>query len=192
MIFLLKAILLWLSVFGYCTYLRKYMKEAFTPVVTLSSIGVLIFFAGFLNVMPATVYLILLGGWVCFIIDKPWKREFWISNKVSIEIFLMFSIICVLFLVRIYGLIPLHYDSFSHWLTVIHDMLNADRMPNFTSPLIVMQGYPTGAAGFIYFVCKILGKFLKIFFLCFRELHLVFLKYNSNKIDYVVSQFMGH
>ncbi len=156
--FLLKAALLWLSLFGYISYLKKYMNEAFTPVFTLSSIGVLIFIAGLLNVMVLTVYLIVGFGLVCLILEKPWKKSFYQSNKKAFVVFSFFSIVCALFLVRLYGKIPVHYDCFSHWLTVIREMINTDSMPNFESSLISFQGYPTGSAGFVYFICKILGE----------------------------------
>ena len=158
MSFILKALLLWISIFGYCNYFKKYMHPAFAPIVTMSSIGILIFLAGILNVMPIMVYLIVIGGWIFLILSKPWSKEYLESQKDTIWVFVIFSAICALFLVRLYGLIPVHYDSFSHWLTVIREMFNSDSMPNFDSTLIVFQGYPTGSAGFAYFICKFLGN----------------------------------
>lgn len=158
MLFLLKAVLLWVSIFGYCSFLKKYMHSAFSPIFTFSSIGVLLFFAGLLNIMEICVYIIALGGWVCLAIGKPWKKSFFTSNKESFIIFGLFSAVCCCFLFRLYNQIPTHYDCFSHWLTVIREMINTDRMPNFDSSLIMFQGYPTGSAGFAYFICKFLGN----------------------------------
>ncbi len=50
-----------------------------------------------------------------------------------------------------------HYDNFTHWLLVVRDILNNHRLPNFQSDLIAYQGYPTGSACFIYYVCQIIG-----------------------------------
>ena len=158
MIFILKAVLLWISILGYCFYLKKYMNSAFTPIFTLSSIGTVIFLAGLLNIMPISVYIITLGGWICLVLSKPFKKDFFCEHKGTFIVFGLFSVICGLFLVRLYNQIPTHYDCFSHWLTVIREMIKTDSMPNFNSTLIAFQGYPTGTAGFVYYICEFLGS----------------------------------
>lgn len=157
MFFILKAILLWCAIFGYCAIFKKYMNSVFTPIFTLSLIGVIIFLAGLLNVMAVSVILIVLGGWACLISCKPWEKKFFVSGKSVFLTFLTFSAICCVFLLRVYNQSATHYDCYSHWLTVVREMLNTDKMPNFQSAMIMFQGYPTGSAGFIYFICKFLG-----------------------------------
>lgn len=53
---------------------------------------------------------------------------------------------------KLYG-----YDDFSHWGLVAREILLLDRLPNFNDSLISFQSYPTGTAGFIYFIGKIIG-----------------------------------
>lgn len=134
------------------------MNSAFTPIFTLSSIGIVIFIAGLLNIMPISVYIIVLGGWICLVLSKPFKKDFYQNNSETFMILGLFSVVCCLFLFRLYNQIPTHYDCFSHWLTVIREMIKTDSMPNFNSSLIVFQGYPTGTAGFVYFICEFLGN----------------------------------
>ncbi len=157
MVLVWKAILLWISLFGYCAYWKRHCHPAFAPLVTLSSIGVLMFLAGLLNVMLPAVVLILLGGFVCLALCKPWKKRFFSDQKMTFLLFGLFSVICLLFWIRIYGQLPTLYDCFSHWLTVVHEMLRTDALPTAASKLIEFQGYPTGTAGFLYFVCRVLG-----------------------------------
>lgn len=157
-IFLLKAALLWISLLGYCFFFRKKnINMAFTPVITLSGVGVAMFLAGILNIMPYAVWLIWMGGIWCALISKPWKYkdDFCKQDYLCLAVF---SIIAACFAIRLYNQIPTHYDSFSHWLTVVKEILKTDSLPNFKSDLIMFQGYPTGAAGFIYFICKFLGR----------------------------------
>lgn len=158
MLFIIRAVVLWGSLFGYCAFLKKYITPAFTPIFTVSTIGVLLFVAGLLNVMLVSTLLIVLGGWLCLIQCKLWNKEFLKNHRESFAIFGIFSAICCIFLLRVYNQIPTHYDCFSHWLTVVRDMLKTNHMPNFKSSMISFQGYPTGSAGFIYFICKVLGN----------------------------------
>ena len=74
--FIIKAALLWVSLIGYCFFLRKKnINMAFAPVITLSGIGIAMFIAGILNIMPYTVLLIWLGGIGCTFISKPWRYK---------------------------------------------------------------------------------------------------------------------
>ena len=158
MVFILRAIILWLSIFGYTSAIKKYTNAAFAPIIVLTSIGTVMFLAGLLNIMVITVLLIVLGGIICLILKKPWRKAFYKDNCDSLIVFGVFTGICVLLLLRLYNKVPVHYDCFSHWLTVIKEMINSNSMPNFSSDLIMFQGYPTGSAGFVYFFCKFLGN----------------------------------
>ena len=74
--FILRAFILWLSIFGYTTTIKKYTQAAFAPIIVLASIGTIMFFAGLLNIMVITVLLVVLGVLVCIISEKPWKKTF--------------------------------------------------------------------------------------------------------------------
>lgn len=150
-----------LSLIGYMLFLeRKGIHIAFAPVLTVSGIGIAMFFAGLLNIMSVTVLAIFLGGLFCAVFSLrtfhakvyPLPRTF--PEIIPLGFFLLLS---VFFFLRLHSEHLLDYDNFSHWLLVIRDMLNTGHLPNFASTQIEFQGYPTGCAGFIFYICKILG-----------------------------------
>ena len=153
LITLLRVLALVLCFCGYFLMLRKAgLPMAFAPMVTVSAIGSILFLAGILNLLPHATVVLFLGGLFCLFRC----RNVLTSKSDSLQL-LGFWVLAALFCLRIAGRYPLHYDAFSHWMTVIHDILNNDRLPNFASELISFQGYPTGGAGFAYFLCKIIG-----------------------------------
>ena len=154
--FWIRLILLVISFLGYFLFLNRKVDMAIIPIVTFSSIGVIMFIAGLLNIMVAVTYLLVFVGAILFFWLKPWKFSWNNEAKRSLLIIGCFGVLCMLSAGRLYGNIPIHYDEFSHWLLVIKDMIYNNHMPNFQSNLITFKGYPTGSAGFIYFFCKFL------------------------------------
>lgn len=155
----IKTICVWLIICGYCLYLKsREVEMAFTPIIVTSSIGVVIFLAGILNIMPYAVFIISMGGVICWVLSKPIRMIKSTCVSTRDYICMAFFTGCSLLLAfRLHGTKAMHYDNFSHWLTVVIEMLKSDRIPNFESELIRFQGYPTGSAGFCYYVCKIIG-----------------------------------
>lgn len=152
-----RGLLLIISFLGYFCYVQRRTGEAaIAPVLTLVSVAVLMFAAGLLNVMVAMTWLILIGG-ILLLVWCVWQDGRAVLDERSMVVLGIFALSCALLFVRTCGQVPLHYDNFSHWLTVVRDMLKNDRMPNFQSYMITFQGYPTGAAGFIYFIMKVLN-----------------------------------
>lgn len=152
-----RALLLMISFLGYFCYMKRRTGEAaIAPILSLTSIGVLMFAAGLLNGMVAMTWLILVGG-ILLLVWCVRQDGRAVLNERSIVVLGLFFVSCMLLFIRTCGQVPLHYDNFSHWLTVVRDMLKNDRMPNFQSYMITFQGYPTGAASFIYFIMKVLG-----------------------------------
>lgn len=153
----LRAIALLICFVGYFLLLRKKgLPVALAPVVTFSGIGSILFLAGILNLLPHATIALFLAGIFCFISCKPWKSGELSKNDIICMI--AFFVLTALFCLRIRGNYPLHYDAFSHWMTVIHDTLNNDHFPNYASEMISFQSYQTGAAGFAYFICRIVGS----------------------------------
>lgn len=153
----LRILALMVCLTGYCVFLRgKGLPMAFAPVTALCAIGSILFVAGILNLLPHAAVLLFLGGIFLFLRCRPWKKE--TLSRQDLLCLGIFAALCGLFWLRIRGEYPLHYDAFSHWMTVIHDTLKNHRFPNFASTLISFQGYQTGGAGLAYFLCGILGS----------------------------------
>lgn len=150
-------LLAWL---GYCLFFRKKwnIEIAFTPALSCIGIGCVMFAAGLLNIMPYTVPVLFGGGivalvWACPI--RELKNKLFLRREIIIISFYFLGLV-YLFL-RCRGARLIDFDNFSHWALVVREMLKTNQLPNFESELIQYQGYPTGTAGFIYFVCKIIG-----------------------------------
>lgn len=113
------------------------------------------FMAGLINIMLETILLIVLISLISIYVIYNKKRKF--NNILSVG--LIFFIIGTLFFSALLSNHHLYaYDDFSHWALVIKQMLQNNRLPNFSDDLIGFTSYPTGEAGFIYFIGKILGE----------------------------------
>lgn len=149
--FLLILIFLGLYQFSY-NYLK--IKEAFTPIFILSSVGIVVFVSGLLNVMQVTTVLITLLA-LGVLIQSLYKKTFHLEFSTGI---LYFFGLVLYFTIMLRGNTFIHYDDFSHWGLVAREISLTDQFPNFESTLISFQSYPTGSAAFIYFVSEILGS----------------------------------
>lgn len=131
------------------------VKNDHLPFTVLSSIGLIMFVSGLLNIMADTFMLIVSFSliWLLYLLVKREKIVDLRSN--GIMFFILGSVFLALILKgnRLY-----EYDDFSHWALVVREMLAKNRLPNFTDDLIIFQAYPTGSAGIIYFFSKLWGN----------------------------------
>lgn len=153
---MLKFILLFLILFGLAQFLsyRLKMKSEFLPVTVLTGIGVIMFIAGLLNIMPEAVKLLAsfsLGSLVYVF----WKKKSFENVFSNGMIFFLLGSAYLAFFLR--GMPLEYYDDFSHWGLIVKEMLWTDRLPNFSSNTILFQAYPPGTAVLLYFIGKILG-----------------------------------
>lgn len=148
--------LLAVSMTGYFLYVtKKYqIRLEFAPALFCAWSSNLLFVGGILNFLPHIVWLILAGGYVCFAISVKNKYKF---NKREIMLYVCFFALLIYFLWMMRNARFTSYDNFSHWATVVKDMLYTDRMPNFEDTVIRFQSYPLGSSLFVYAVCKVIG-----------------------------------
>lgn len=152
-----RFLVFFLSFGGYILWLKERfgLKPEFAPVVICSGIGSIIFLAGILNILPLTVILLFLFG--LFQLRRLVKIKKYLSDRRFIILSVIFGICCVYFAFYMRGIMFTHYDNFSHWAVAAKEILRTDNFPNFESVLINFQAYPLGSAGFIYYVCRIIG-----------------------------------
>ena len=154
---ILKFILLFLILFGLAQFLsyRLKIKSEFLPVTVLNGVGVIMFLAGVLNMMPEAVTLLTLFSFgsvgYIFLRERSLKNIF----SPGLFFFLLGAAYLAYFL---RGLQLEYYDDFSHWGLIVKEMLLTDRLPNFSSKMITFQAYPPGTAVVLYFTGKILGN----------------------------------
>lgn len=144
--------------FSFALTERKLPLEL-APAISCSLISVLLFVAGILNFMPVAVVIISVMGIVCacLYVYRIITKKSSMPDKRSLIILCVFLLTIVYFAVLLRGQRFTHYDNFTHWATIVKDMLIVDRLPNFEDRLVTFQSYPPSSAVFIYFFCKIVG-----------------------------------
>lgn len=156
---ILRAAGVLVSILGGCCYVKtKGINMAFAPIIVLTFIGSIMFLAGILNCLKVAAILLWLGGVFRGFLARPWSQKSGMK-KYDYGCLLFFCLLCGLFALRIAGCIPTHYDAFSHWLTVVRETMYLSQFPSFRSSMIMFQSYPTGMAGFVFFVCKLAGYY---------------------------------
>ncbi len=148
--------LLTLSLLGLISALNRKigLPMEFGPAVACAGISSVMFIAGLLNIFLIAVYGILLTGLACLLLYG--KAAFYKNRRGCVVIALWMAALAY-FALLYKGSHFVSYDNFSHWATVVKDMLIENRMPNFQDSLIYFQAYPLGSSLFIYFVCRIIG-----------------------------------
>ncbi len=152
----IRLLLLLFSFYGYVQALKNRYKipiEFLLPIV-FSSVGVIMFFAGMLNILDITALAAFLLGIACAVISI--KNKNGILQLVTPGTVVMAITLCVLLAITI-GNKFTHYDNFSHWATVLKQIIKTDTFPNFDDKNIMFQSYPVGSAAFIYYFTKITG-----------------------------------
>lgn len=155
----LKLTLLMLSYLGYWLHLhRKYDIEIFfTPFLTLGWQFAVLFAAGILNYLPEAVVLIF-GGGIAFLLYDLWKgKKDGLKDYARFGFLAFFAAIAILAL-GLRGQRFTQIDNFTHWATVVTNLLSTDRFPNFADTAVEFTSYPLGSSALIYYFCKIVGS----------------------------------
>lgn len=142
--------------FGLFQFVGSYskIKSDFIPFVTITSVSLIVFMAGILNLMiEATILIVLLAFGTIYSTFK--NKGNWVELRSAGIYFFVGGM--TLFAVLLFGQQLTGYDDFSHWGLVAREMIISNRFPNFSDSIITFQAYPTGTASFIYFVAKIVG-----------------------------------
>lgn len=109
------------------------------------------YLAGLLNFMPLMVAGIsVFCLWSLIRHGKRFVKNWtagWLVVGLAIAYMMWYS----------YGGLYADGDTMTHWGVVVREICELNRLPNFTTTEVAYQSYPTGSAGYIYFVCKIIG-----------------------------------
>lgn len=164
--------MLMLSFSGYTWYLNRRfrIRAEFVPALVCAFTGTLLFLAGCLNLLAEIAWLLFAGGLflpVFSLLQKYKTLSLGLvnrrklletgSSRRDIVIYSLFLCMALYFFLLMQKAHVTSYDNFSHWATVVKDMLAENRMPNFQDPIIRFQSYPLGSSLWIYYVCRIAG-----------------------------------
>lgn len=144
------------SAAGYILYFtQKYrLRAEFAPALFCAWTSSLLFAGGLLNILPEMAGLIFGGGYV--FLAAAVKRRFYFAKRERI-VLAVFLFVFLFFMCVMYGSHFTSYDNFSHWATVVKDMLLENRLPNFEDEVIRFQAYPPGSSLFLYYFCRVTG-----------------------------------
>ncbi len=145
-------VIFWLCVIGLMLFLERICKinNKISLPITFSSIGIILFLAGILNILKVVTIGLYIFGIASFIVNiKYFISNFktFIKNPINIIVIILYLYITILSL----NLHLIHYDNFSHWALIVKSLFTNDRLPNLTDTYIGFKAYQPGSALFIYF-----------------------------------------
>ncbi len=134
------------------------LKPAFVPVVTLCSLTVLLFTFGALHLLQIGAWILFFAGiglllfYVSFACGKRFSFSFILSPGM-----VFFLVASAVFIPLLWGVNYYHYDNFSHWGTVLSEMLYFHDFPT-AQTVVVFRDYAPGTASFLYWFCSVVGQ----------------------------------
>ncbi len=150
-----------LSAGGYVLLLHRkfHLDPAFAPALFCAGVSNALLCAGLLNLLPLVWPLLFLGGfWLLFRYGLPVLKERRSPSRRHWILCGAFLLGLAYFAWLLWGLRVNEYDNFSHYATVLIDMLRSNALPSFKSVNIDFQAYPVGSTLFQYYVCRVVGK----------------------------------
>lgn len=151
-------LLIWSSIIGYCLLLKdKFkIKVEFTIPIIFSTLSVVMFVGGILNMLPIFNYILVVIG-IIFLIKHLVKHKCTLIESLkhpNINVIIIFILFLYVTIIFSNGFLS-HYDNFSHWGTIVKDMLLDNSYPSFLDTAIEFKAYQPGTATFIYYFCNL-------------------------------------
>lgn len=146
------------SNFGYYNLLRRRTKlnVTFIPLITIGIQVTILFVAGILNLLLPAAAAMLVSGVLLFAMDLFHKRAGEYRSFAAVPYAYMGICLAVL-TVFLHGKLFFEFDDFSHWATVVQNMLGSNAFPNFTSERMLFATYPLGSSVYIYYGALLAG-----------------------------------
>ena len=148
-----------LSGLGYWEYFRSKHRihVYFAPVFTLAVQFSVLFAAGLLNCLGEAALLLHAMGFV-LCAQQIYRQKFRMISPYlnGGYVYFFLALLAVGLLVENQWFTQI--DNFTHWATVVRNMLSTDRFPTFRETAIEFTSYPLGSSALIYFVCKLTGE----------------------------------
>lgn len=159
----LRAIIFAVSWIGYILYIQRKTKlqVEFLPIISIALITFFLYFGGLFNVLPLIVSLLIGYGLLSFVLEsyKLYNKNV-LLEKIREFItpgIAVFLIMAIYFAIMLKNQRLVYRDDFSHWGLIVKTLLLENKLPNFEISAITHNGYPPGAALFIYYFCKTVG-----------------------------------
>lgn len=150
-------ILMFLSFAGYGLWIQKkfHLHSSLIPIITFSSVILILFLAGVLNILPHVTFLVFfLGLFSLLIYILKYRTSSFIYLFSPGLVFFIAASVALTFILK--DRLFVHYDDFTHWGLVVKEMLRIDGLPD-DSTTVTFKNYPPGTALFIYYILRIVG-----------------------------------
>ena len=144
------------SYFGWWEYFRRRWKVGvyFLPAFTLAVHFTLLFLPGLFNFLEEMSLLLYFGGMVLAL--DALRRE-------KLSLFQPYLNVGYGFAIVLFGIVALSvrgrvftwFDNFTHWATVVKNMLQFDRFPTFAQTAVGFPSYPLGSSTLVYYFCNV-------------------------------------
>lgn len=155
---LLRLLLLAAFLLGWCLWLFRVLKlpAEQTPIVAISTLTVIMYFAGLLNIFTPVQAVLYLGGIAAGL------YSLWVGRKDLLRRFFTLPLLCfgasgVWFLFLCRGASMKGHDNFAHWAIMAKSILTNNHLPNYLNTAVEYVGYPPATALWIKLVCNLLG-----------------------------------
>ncbi len=157
--FIIGAMIFLLSIAGISMLFNRYLntRSEALPLISMASIGVAVIISGLLGVLKEGTYAIIGFGIVALIynIIGVLTKKYDVKKAFSVGT-VIFLIAFILLSLRLYNVTYTHYDNFSHWGTIVKELISFDSFPD-ENTVVAFELYPPATASFIYAFCLFCG-----------------------------------
>ncbi|MCQ2527956.1 MAG: hypothetical protein MJ108_02425 [Saccharofermentans sp.] len=157
---IVKTIILIISCIGYYAFLRSKLniRQEFLPAVIMSSIGVILFVFGCINLLVPAANALLIGGIVLFLYlliksDKSAIRS--ALRKEFTPGIIAFILLGIFLFIRLRDAHIYDGDNFNHWGMIVKNLMFDSAFPDSNDSVIRFQSYPTGSAVLIWYFMRL-------------------------------------
>lgn len=153
---LVKLALMLVSYFGWWEFFRGRCRVNvyFAPLLTLSVHFTVMFLPGLLNFLPEAAWLLYFGGFLLLLDGLRREKLGLVRHYVNWGYILFFLALAVMAL-AFRGKVVTWFDNFTHWATVVKNMIAAERFPTFAQEAVGFHTYPLGSATLIWYFSRI-------------------------------------
>ena len=156
---LVKLGLLLLSYLGWWEFFRGRcrMNVYFAPAFTVTAHFTLLFLPGLLNLLLETAWVLYLSGFVMLADALRREKLGFAKHYINFGYGLMLAVLAIMAL-ALRGKIITWSDNFTHWATVVKNMLAADQFPTFAQEAVTFTTYPLGSSTIIWYFSRFTSR----------------------------------
>ena len=153
---LIKLAVMLASYFGWWEFFRGRcrMNVYFAPAFTIAFQFTVMFLPGLLNFLPEAAWALYFGG-LLLLLDALRREKLGFLKHYANWGYLLFFLAFGVMALAFRGKVVTWFDNFTHWATVVKNMIAAERFPTFAQKAVGFSTYPLGSATIIWYFSRI-------------------------------------